>query len=155
MVGGPSLINIVTSVPSATACGFFDLGERRVDIIETPGHTQGSISLLDTKNGWLFSGDTCGDEGMLLHFPEATSAREFHQTILKIRRLVKEDAIRRNYPSHQTSPAPLEKLKYYDRLLTRLEKGELTEEETEKGEVKMGGIRIRFSPERIKREAGK
>ena len=135
------------------ACGFFELGERRVEIIETPGHTQGSIALLDTRNGWLFSGDTCGDEGMLLHFPEATSAKVFHQTILKIREMVDEGTVNRNYPSHQTSPAPLEKLKYYDQLLTRLEKAELTDEETEKGEVEMGGIRIVISPERIKKEA--
>lgn len=137
------------------ACGFFDLGERRIDIIETPGHTQGSISLLDNKNGWLFSGDTCGDEGMLLQFPEATCAKEFHQTILKIRGLVEEGRISRNYPSHQTSPAPLDRLQFYDRLLTRLEKAELTDEETKKREVEMGGIRIVISPERIKKEAGR
>ena len=146
------------TVPETVAlpdCGYFELGNRKVEIIETPGHTQGSISLLDTNNGWLFSGDTCGDEGMLLHFPEATSAREFHDTIRKIEKLVDDGIVTRNYPSHQTSPAPLEKLKYYDRLLTRLEKAELTDDEIKKGEVETGGIRIVISPDRIKQEAQK
>lgn len=136
-------------------CGYFDLGERVIRIIETPGHTQGSISLLDEKNGWLFSGDTCGDEGMLLHFPEGTSADEFHKTIRTIRDLVRTGAVTRNYPSHQTSPAPLEKLAYYEDLLTRLEKAELTEEEWKSGIVQKGSIKIQFSPEKIKKEAAK
>lgn len=133
--------------------GCFELGNRQVKIIETPGHTQGSISLLDTKRGWLFSGDTCGDEGMLLNFPEASSAKEFHLTIRKIRELVRNGSVSRNYPSHQTSPAPLEKLEYYDQLLTRLVKADLSDEEWRKGEVELSGIRIVISPERIKREA--
>ncbi len=134
-------------------CGFFELGGRKVEIIETPGHTQGSISLLDTKNGWLFSGDTCGDEGMLLHFPEATSAGEFHNTILRIRKLVDDGIVTRNYPSHQTSPAPLEKLSFYDQLLTRLERADLTAEEWNNKAVSLGGIRIVINPQRIKMEA--
>ena len=42
---------------SLPKCGYFELGDRKVDIIETPGHTAGSISLLDVNSGWLFSGD--------------------------------------------------------------------------------------------------
>lgn len=133
-------------------CGFFELGNRKVEILETPGHTQGSISLLDTKNGWLFSGDTCGDEGMLLHFPEATSVRSFHQTIRDISKLVAEGKITRNYPSHQTSPAPLEKLAFYDRLLEKLETGCLSEEEWQAGAVNEDSITIRFYPKRVKEE---
>ena len=35
----------------------FDLGGREVEVIETPGHTPGSISLLDRVSGILFTGD--------------------------------------------------------------------------------------------------
>ena len=135
--------------------GFFDLGGRTVRILETPGHTQGSISLLDENTGWLFSGDTCGDVGMLLHFPEATSASQFHHTIRQIRELFEKGSITRIYPSHQTSPAPLKKLADYDQLLTRLEKADLTGEEWKAGKAIQGSITIQFSPERIRKEAAR
>jgi glyoxylase-like metal-dependent hydrolase (beta-lactamase superfamily II) len=35
----------------------FDLGDRKLEVIETPGHTPGSIVLLDAENKLLFSGD--------------------------------------------------------------------------------------------------
>jgi glyoxylase-like metal-dependent hydrolase (beta-lactamase superfamily II) len=36
----------------------FDLGGRAVEVLATPGHTPDSISLIDRKNGLLFTGDT-------------------------------------------------------------------------------------------------
>lgn len=146
------LCHAIPDTKELPECGYFELGNRRVDILETPGHTQGSISLLDTKNGWLFSGDTCGDEGMLLHFREATSVKTFQKTIRSIRSLVDTGTITRNYPSHQTSPAPLERLENYSYILDRLEKGELSPEEWKTGKVEKNGIRIAFSPERVKEE---
>ena len=133
-------------------CGYFELGERRVRIIETPGHTLGSISLLDEKNGWLMSGDTCGDVGMLLHFPEGSSVRTFHNTIRKIRNLVDNGEVRRNYPAHQTSPAPLEKLENYDLLLDRMENGDLSENEWRKHLAEGDGIKIQFDAKRVREE---
>ncbi len=35
----------------------FNLGNRKLEVIEVPGHTRGSICLLDTKNRILFAGD--------------------------------------------------------------------------------------------------
>lgn len=35
----------------------FDLGKRKLEVIEVPGHTRGSVVLLDAKNKLLFSGD--------------------------------------------------------------------------------------------------
>ena len=35
----------------------FDLGNRKLEVIEVPGHTKGSICLLDKKNKLLFTGD--------------------------------------------------------------------------------------------------
>lgn len=35
----------------------FDLGDKELEVIETPGHTQGSICLLDAKSKMLFTGD--------------------------------------------------------------------------------------------------
>jgi hydroxyacylglutathione hydrolase len=36
----------------------FDLGGRKLEVIETPGHTRGSICLLDKAHKLLFTGDT-------------------------------------------------------------------------------------------------
>jgi hydroxyacylglutathione hydrolase len=36
----------------------FDLGGRKLEVIETPGHTKGSICLLDKEHRLLFTGDT-------------------------------------------------------------------------------------------------
>lgn len=35
----------------------FDLGGRTVQVFHNPGHTLGSVSLLDVERGWLFGGD--------------------------------------------------------------------------------------------------
>lgn len=35
----------------------FDLGGRKLEVLETPGHTPGDITLYDRENGLLFSGD--------------------------------------------------------------------------------------------------
>lgn len=40
-------------------CGFFNLGERKVSFIETPGHTPGSICLFMKKQIFL-----CGRYGL-------------------------------------------------------------------------------------------
>jgi hydroxyacylglutathione hydrolase len=41
----------------ATQGTVFDLGGRKLEVIETPGHTSGSICLLDAENKLLFTGD--------------------------------------------------------------------------------------------------
>lgn len=50
--------NEKTSEYIAVSEGYeFDLGDRIINVMETPGHTPGSICLLDVKNKVLFSGD--------------------------------------------------------------------------------------------------
>ncbi|MDR3276490.1 MAG: MBL fold metallo-hydrolase [Treponema sp.] len=45
----------------------FDLGDRLIEVIFTPGHTLGSICLLDKEAGILYAGDTICDTGILLN----------------------------------------------------------------------------------------
>lgn len=40
-----------------------DLGDRRLQVLHLPGHTHGSIALLDLDTGALFSGDVIYDDG--------------------------------------------------------------------------------------------
>lgn len=43
-----------------------DLGDRRLTVLHLPGHTPGSIGLLDETTGALFTGDALYDDGDLL-----------------------------------------------------------------------------------------
>lgn len=47
-----------------------DLGERVLQVLATPGHTPDSISLFDSKNGLLFTGDTYYPGPIFLYRPE-------------------------------------------------------------------------------------
>ena len=47
-----------------------DLGGRLVEVLFTPGHTPDSLSLLDRKNGLLFTGDTFYPGPIYLFVPE-------------------------------------------------------------------------------------
>jgi glyoxylase-like metal-dependent hydrolase (beta-lactamase superfamily II) len=48
----------------------FDLGGRTLEVIATPGHTPDAISLIDRKNGLLFTGDTYYPAPIWLYRPE-------------------------------------------------------------------------------------
>ena len=79
-----------------------DLGGRTLQIIHTPGHTQGSICILDVERRWLFSGDTICDEGVLLHFDHSCSVAVFKQSVEKLKARSSEwDKI---WPCHHLKP---------------------------------------------------
>jgi len=48
-----------------------DLGDRKLKVLHTPGHSPGSICLLDTKSRELFTGDTFYLSSLFAHFPES------------------------------------------------------------------------------------
>ncbi len=50
-----------------------DLGDRVFEVLHLPGHSPGSIGLLEVKTGTLFSGDAIYDGPLLDDIPAATS----------------------------------------------------------------------------------
>ena len=48
-----------------------DLGERSLTVHHTPGHTEGSICLLDSRDNLLFTGDTFYPGMLFAHFEES------------------------------------------------------------------------------------
>jgi len=48
-----------------------DLGDRRFTMLHLPGHSPGSIALLDERNGDFFSADAIYDEGLVDDIPGA------------------------------------------------------------------------------------
>ncbi|MDR1219320.1 MAG: MBL fold metallo-hydrolase [Treponema sp.] len=59
----------------------FDLGERLIEVIAVPGHTAGTIVLLDRSNGIVFSGDAC-NANTLLFLPHSTSIEAYRESLV-------------------------------------------------------------------------
>jgi len=75
---------------------FIDLGDRKIEVVFTPGHTPGSTSFIDKDNGYGFSGDSFGSGNLLL-------GMDFHtliSTCKKMNSIIQKDGIRFLYPGH-------------------------------------------------------
>ena len=81
----------------------FDLGNREVEIISIPGHTLGSIALLDKKYRVLFSGDTVQD-GRIFMFGKFRNMEKYKQSLLKLVNM--KSQFDRVYASHGTFDLP-------------------------------------------------
>ena len=78
-----------------------DLGGRALEIITLPGHTPGSIAVLDKNYRALFSGDPIQDGSIFMFGVH----REMHAYILSLEKLGKHrDRFDKIYPSHGTCP---------------------------------------------------
>ena len=89
-----------TIVP-VTDGDIIDLGGRELEIITLPGHTPGSISVLDKRNRVLISGDSIQDGNIFMFGVQ----REMHAYILSLEKLGKyRDRFDVIYPSHGSFP---------------------------------------------------
>lgn len=87
-----------------------DLGDRPLEIIALPGHTPGSIGILDINKRVLISGDPIQD-GMIFMFGVQ---REMHTYLHSLKKLARyRDRFDTIYPSHGTFPV-------YPRLIDEL-----------------------------------
>lgn len=78
-----------------------DLGGRRLEIFSIPGHTPGSIAVLDTANRVLYGGDTVQD-GVIFMFGVQREMHAYLHSLEKLETLRKRfDKI---YPSHGSIP---------------------------------------------------
>jgi glyoxylase-like metal-dependent hydrolase (beta-lactamase superfamily II) len=59
----------------------FDLGGRTIEVLTVPGHTAGTIVLLDRRNRIVFSGDAC-NSNTLLFLPHSTPVEEYRLSLL-------------------------------------------------------------------------
>ncbi len=81
----------------------FDLGNRRLEVVAVPGHTPGSICLLDRENRLLFSGDTVQRAAVYL-FGDHRQIQLFPDALKKLQRMM--PCFDEIYPSH--GPCPME-----------------------------------------------
>ena len=74
-----------------------DLGDRKLEILRTPGHTPDSICLLERKSGLLFTGDTYYSGEIYLWSPE-TNVADYTASIGKLAGF--EPELKKLLPAH-------------------------------------------------------
>lgn len=78
-----------------------DLGGRKFEVILLPGHTPGSIALLDRENRIIVTGDSVSDSPVFMFLP----IRDIHAHMASMERLLSiSDSFDDIYPSHGTFP---------------------------------------------------
>lgn len=90
----------------------FDLGKRTLEIIATPGHTRGSICILDRERKNLFSADTVCDQGILLFFSHSASVSDYLRSVQRLK--AKKKNFEKIWPGHHKYPLDLEYLEEYE-----------------------------------------
>jgi glyoxylase-like metal-dependent hydrolase (beta-lactamase superfamily II) len=78
-----------------------DLGGRRLRVLHTPGHSPGSICLLDEEQGLLFTGDTVYAGPLYVQF-DHSDFEVYRQSMERLCGLVKD--LRLLLPSHNETP---------------------------------------------------
>ena len=83
----------------------FDLGDKKLRVLEVPSHTLGCIALFEEKKGWLFTGDIMLTWEVWGHLnpgksPLAPSAslRVYYESLLKLKKIRKK--VSSVFPAH-------------------------------------------------------
>ena len=81
----------------------FDLGGRKLRVIDAPGHTPGSLCLIDEERGILFSGDTVSHASVYM-FSDGRDMELYIGSLRKLDKLFREGAFSEIYPCHGECP---------------------------------------------------
>lgn len=87
-----------------------DLGGKRFLVLHCPGHTPGSIALLDEEEKLLFSGDTVS-LGPVYMFGRNRRPSVYLETLKRLWTMAEEGRFSLVYPHHNTAPIPAEKIR--------------------------------------------
>ena len=86
----------------------FDLGGVKLEAYRLPGHTQGSVVLLDRENARLYSGDAVGSGGFWMQLEECLPFQTFLENLRAFRARLEPLSDVTLYPGHiDQSPVPL------------------------------------------------
>ena len=77
----------------------FEVGDYCLEVILIPGHTPGSIALLDRKHRFLISGDTVQSGCIFMH-GEGRDLPQFRESIAKLEQMRMEGLFDAVFPSH-------------------------------------------------------
>ncbi|WP_155590167.1 MBL fold metallo-hydrolase [Lysinibacillus cavernae] len=76
-----------------------DIGNRKLTVLHTPGHSPGHIALLDSKYGYLFTGDLLYDQAPIYAFFPTTSPEDLVHSLERIAQLT---SVTKIFGSHHT-----------------------------------------------------
>ena len=129
----------------------FDLGNRTLEIISTPGHSPGSVSILDQEKGWLFTGDTCCQADVLLQIEYSQSPEVYLKSVNKLIR--RESQYCKTWPAHHKWPVEKEIIHQFQEAARRIVTGEEYGDVDPKSEglvrvLSYKDIRIVYKPEK-------
>ncbi|MCY1286728.1 Hydroxyacylglutathione hydrolase [compost metagenome] len=91
-----------------------DLGDRVFEVLHLPGHSPGSLGLLEARSGTLFSGDAVYDDRLLDHIPGA-NLPDYVRTMERLREL----PVERVHAGHEPSFGRARLREIADRYLAR------------------------------------
>ena len=80
----------------------FDLGGRTLQVIETPGHTSGSVCILDMERKELYTGDTCCKAHVLLNMKFCETLECYYGSLKKLKSRRAEYSV--TWPGHHARP---------------------------------------------------
>lgn len=83
----------------------FRAGSFLLEVIHIPGHTPGSVALLDREHRFLISGDTV-QAGCIYMHGSGRDLEGFRRSIQKLEQLHREGLFDTIYPSHGEAPVP-------------------------------------------------
>lgn len=83
-----------------------DLGDRPLRILCAPGHTRGSVVILEEQRRWLFTGDTCCKGAVLLHFDHSAGLLPYRDSMARL--LALREKVDTTWPCHHAWPIGME-----------------------------------------------
>ena len=83
----------------------FQVGEYTLEVLWIPGHTPGSVALLERKHRFLISGDTVQGGCIFMH-GDGRDLKTFRQTIARLEQMRRDGVFDTVYPSHGDAIVP-------------------------------------------------
>ena len=106
-----------------------DLGRRELRIIHLPGHTPGSIAVLDVGNRVLISGDPIQEHGRIFMFGDHRNLKDYAASLKRLETFA--DQFDEIWPSHADIPVPPDTIGRLYNGAQRILKGEMKGTPTE------------------------
>lgn len=116
-----------------------NIGNRTLTVYHTPGHSPGHISILDTKNGYLFTGDLLYDETPIYAFFPTTNPIDLVESLEKIAKI---PYVTKIYGGHNTVGISSDILEVVNSAVTSLKGNDLVRFGT--GIHKFEGFSVQF-----------
>jgi glyoxylase-like metal-dependent hydrolase (beta-lactamase superfamily II) len=107
----------------------FDLGDRKIDVISLPGHTQGCVVLYDRERQLLFTGDSVGSGHIWIQLPHSTSIEAYIKELSKLEAMIgdkKEVRLLVGHSSQKRRELGMQYLRDIRTLAEKIVSGEVT-----------------------------